>query len=369
MVRRGARTYAHLAELPVQVDDWSLSMRERETSSEFTRKTTVFTAAGGRHVGRGEDVTYAPEAHDTLLEHPPAIPLDGEYTLARASQAIDDANLFPVEPPERAVFRNYRRWGIESALLDLALRQAETDLASVLDREAAPVRFVVSTSLGEPPTPDPVTGWLDIDPSLEFKVDATKPWPEEMFDAFVEADRIRTIDLKAHYVDEEDDEAEADESWQGRPDARFYRRLLESFPEAVIEDPGVTDDTQPILASEADRLSWDAPIHSVADFEALPLRVGWCNVKPSRFGTLERLFDFIDYARSIGLRLYGGGQFELSVGRGQLHALASLFYPDGPNDVAPRPYNDPRPRSGLPTSPLAPPDRASGFGWPPPEES
>ena len=33
--------------------------------------------------------------------------------------------------------------------------------------------------------------------------------------------------------------------------------------------------------------------------------------------------------------MYGGGQFELGVGRGQIQYLASLFHPDSPNDVAP----------------------------------
>ena len=59
--------------------------------------------------------------------------------------------------------------------------------------------------------------------------------------------------------------------------------------------------------------------------------------------------------------LYGGGQFELGVGRGQIQLLASLFHPDAPNDVAPGGYNDPEPASGLPRSPLAVAPAATGF--------
>ena len=33
--------------------------------------------------------------------------------------------------------------------------------------------------------------------------------------------------------------------------------------------------------------------------------------------------------------MYGGGMGENGVGRGQIQLLASLFHPDGPNDVAP----------------------------------
>ena len=56
--------------------------------------------------------------------------------------------------------------------------------------------------------------------------------------------------------------------------------------------------------------------------------------------------------------MYGGGQFELGPGRGQIQYLASLFHPDGPNDVAPKGYNAPEPASGLETSPLPPGYRA-----------
>jgi len=58
--------------------------------------------------------------------------------------------------------------------------------------------------------------------------------------------------------------------------------------------------------------------------------------------------------------MYGGGQFELGPGRRQLQVLASLFYPDGPNDIAPSEYNEGEPRAGLPSSPLPAPE-ALGF--------
>ncbi len=51
------------------------------------------------------------------------------------------------------------------------------------------------------------------------------------------------------------------------------------------------------------------------------------------------------------------------MGRGQIQALASLFYADGPNDVAPIAYNQPEAQAGLPASPLAPPPHVAGFGF------
>jgi hypothetical protein len=85
------------------------------------------------------------------------------------------------------------------------------------------------------------------------------------------------------------------------------------------------------------------------------------NVKPSRFGSVERLFDTYDHCESEGIGCYGGGQSELGEGRGQIQYLASLFGPDNSNDTAPAPYNNPQLAEGLPTSPLAPNYSETGF--------
>ena len=108
-----------------------------------------------------------------------------------------------------------------------------------------------------------------------------------------------------------------------------------------------------MLRPHRDRVTWDAPIHSWADVEALAFAPRCLNVKPSRFGSLERLFEFYDRCAEQDIALYGGGQWELGPGRGQIQLLASLFSADGPNDVAPGGYNG-EPRPGLEESPLDP---------------
>ena len=143
----------------------------------------------------------------------------------------------------------------------------------------------------------------------------------------------------------------------------FYKRVAEAFPDAILEDVACTDETINALRGFEDRLSWDAPIHSLADIDALGIEPRYMNIKPSRFGSVERLFEAIDACLERGIVLYGGGQFELGPGRPQIQALASLFYPDGPNDVAPSGYNSPEPRPGLPGSPLAPSDEPVGLGF------
>ena len=107
-----------------------------------------------------------------------------------------------------------------------------------------------------------------------------------------------------------------------------------------------------MLEPHHERVTWDAVIHSVADIEALRWPPRTVNVKPSRFGSVERLFAAYDYCAANGIGAYGGGQFELGVGRDQIQLLAALFHPGTPNDVAPGGFNvDPQP--GLPSSPLA----------------
>ncbi|MFC6989592.1 hypothetical protein ACFQJD_14370 [Haloplanus sp. GCM10025708] len=343
--------FDRIADLSLRIDRETRTRLERDTSSGFTRASTVFELHGAGATGRGEDVTYDATDHDALADAPSLVPA-GEYTFADFSAALDDATLFPT-PPERESSRHYRRWAVESAALDLALKQAGTTLGAVLGRSYDPVRFVVSTRLGDPPTADRVETLLERDPGLEFKLDPTSDWDDDLVDALAATDAVRILDLKGYYEGTDVDQS---------ADPALYDRVLSAFPDAVVEDPAVTADTEALLAAERDRLSWDAPVTDVASVEALPFEPRWLNVKPSRFGTVESLFATLDYCREREIRLYGGGQFELGVGRTQIQALASLFYPDGPNDVAPGGYNDPDLPPELPSSPLDAAAVRPGFG-------
>jgi hypothetical protein len=163
--------------------------------------------------------------------------------------------------------------------------------------------------------------------------------------------RVRVLDLKAYYRGTSVDLA---------PDPALYKAVVESFPDAVIEDASLEGECREALRAAEDRLSFDAPIHSLADVDGLPLEPRWLNVKPSRFGTVRRLVECIEACDDRGIHMYGGGQFELGPARRQIQRLASLFYADAPNDVAPSVYNEGPPRPGMPTSPLPPPE---GMGF------
>ncbi|MBS1263225.1 MAG: hypothetical protein MAG715_00397 [Methanonatronarchaeales archaeon] len=149
--------YDLLAELQLEVEGYGLELLEREVSGGFDRVTTEVSLHGGGETGRGEDVTYAEEHHFLQRDRVEKLPLEGSHGLDSFSELLGGLDLFP-EGPERDYFVNYRRWGFESAALDLALRQEGTDLAAALNREYRPVRFVFSPRLGDPPLPVP-TSW------------------------------------------------------------------------------------------------------------------------------------------------------------------------------------------------------------------
>jgi hypothetical protein len=246
-------------------------------------------------------------------------------------------------------FRLYRRWGFESAALDLALRQAGRSIAEALDREPRPVRFVVSKRID---SVDALRRLLDRYAGTRLKLDPTSDWTDEFVAAIAATGAVDVIDLKGAYKGTAVDQP---------PDPEMYARVAEAFPEAWIEDPALTPETEAVLAPYRDRITWDAPIHSVADVEALPFAPRTLNVKPSRFGRLAELCAFYDFCAQRGIALYGGGQFELGPGRGQIQVLASLFNPEGPNDVAPGGYNAIEPPDGLDVSPLEPALDPTGF--------
>ena len=343
--------YERIADLSVTIESVARRRHTADTTSDFERTTTEFRLSGDGVVGRGEDVTYETADHDALAGTDP-IDIEGEWTIAELSAALNDIDLFATKSPEQAASRNYRRWAVESAALDLGLRQTETSLGEFLGIEPEPIRFVVSTRLGDPPTTDRVMSLLDRNGNLEFKLDPTPDWPEEVFVELRETDAVRVLDLKGWYEG-------TDVDVEANPE--LYRDVLAAFPAAVVEDAAFTSETTPLLEPQADRLAFDYPIDGVEAIESLPVDPGWCNVKPSRFGTLESLFETIAYCRENGIDMYGGGQFELASGRTAIQTLAALFYPDAPNDVAPGAFNDPNASPPYPRSPLAPDDDAVGF--------
>jgi hypothetical protein len=330
-------TYDLLAGLPVVVEGYELEGLEQPVSSDFVRRTTVVHLRGGGHEGLGEDVIYDADDQLRFQQAGPTLDLAGEHTLDSLSARFEG-------------LEDLRRWGFEAAALDLALRQAGRPLHEVLGREPRPVTFVVSTAL-----PDGRADRLRALPGMRFKLDPEASWHEALVAELARLDVVDVVDFKEAYT------------WRAHertPPAGLHRLVVDALPDALIEDPDVTDpEKAAILAPHHGRITWDAPIHSVADVDGLSFPPRVLNSKPSRFGSVRGLFDFYDTCAERGIRLYGGGQFELGPGRGQIQYLASLYHPHAANDVAPSGYNVVPTPPGLAHSPLPPTPEPIGFRW------
>jgi L-alanine-DL-glutamate epimerase-like enolase superfamily enzyme len=240
------------------------------------------------------------------------------------------------------------------------LRQSGVPLHEAIGRDPRPVRFVCSTRLGsfgddeQGSSTEPLRKRLAKHPELRFKLDPENDWDARLIAEIRELAGVDVLDLKGLY--------------RGTPvdvetDPELYEAVAAAFPDAYLEDPDLNAETRPVLEPRKDRVTWDAPLHSVADIEGLEWKPRAINSKPSRFGSLRELIAVYEHCDREGIAIYGGGQGEQDVGRGQIEYLASLFHPDTPNDVAPSGYNDPSVPDGLPDSPLEPTPAAVGFRW------
>src|ERR671934_2982642 len=137
-------TYSRVADLPLRIEHCELLPLTRDTSSGFTKVSTVVRLSGSGHEGEGEDITWDQIDQIELLRRAGDLSwLRGTRTFEEFSTLLGLADLFPVEPIRESA-RLYRRWAFESAALDLALRQNGLSLQDAVRRVAKPVTFVVS---------------------------------------------------------------------------------------------------------------------------------------------------------------------------------------------------------------------------------
>jgi L-alanine-DL-glutamate epimerase-like enolase superfamily enzyme len=352
-------TFDSLAELPIEIEGYQLEDRDR-TYGDFTRPSTIVHLRGGGQEGVGEDVVYDVLDHVAQRDAGPVHDFSAPGTLGELCELVGELDLFPGSPPVRDFSPHYRRWAYESAALDLALRQSGVPLHEALGRDPKPLTFVCSTrlsSFGEdsnPSTTEPVRKRLAKYPTLRFKLDPENDWDDDLIAELKEIAGVDVLDLKGLY--------------RGTPvdvetDPELYRKVAEAFPDAWLEDPDLNDETRPVLEPHAERITWDAPLHSLADVTSLERKPRAINSKPSRFGSLQELCSVYDHCAAEGIAIYSGGQGEVGPGRGQVQYLASLFHPDTSNDIAPSGYNDLSVPDRLPTSPMDPVPTPTGFRW------
>ncbi len=337
--------WPRLASLPLVVEACRYDRLDPGPGFGEAHATRLVRLTGDGAEGLGEDITL-------FMGEGPDPSLAGEWTLGGFCDRLAELDLWPAEPPDHDMARRWRNWGYEAAALDLALNQAGRALHEVIGREPRPITFVNSLGLGDPPAVDTIYRRLERYPNLRFKLDAAPTWTAEIVDALAGTGAVHTIDFKGQYGMEVEDVGAL---------VAAYDLLLEAFPHALLEDPHDLPEIRPRVEPHAARVAYDAPIVTVADLDATPLPARTFNIKPSRIGTLRDLFALYSACDERGLGMYGGGMGELGVARGQIQALASLFHPDGPNDIAPPGFNALDPPAGLPASPLPPQPAATGF--------
>jgi len=298
--------YEDLAKLPIEVEGFELIDNDTKVSADWTRGSTIVRFHGGGEDGIGEDVGYEVLDHMANRDLGPRFELTGKRTLGELCELIGSLDLYEGSPPERDVSRCYRRWAYESAALDLALHQSGLALHEAVGRDPKPLHFVCSTRLstfeeGGTSSTDPVRRRLAKYPALEFKLDPENDWDDELIDEIGALATVKTLDLKGYY--------------QGtvvevQTDPELYRKVAVAFPQAYLEDPDLNEQTRAALAEHWDRVTFDAPLHSVADIvELAPPKA--INSKPSRWGSLKELFAVYEHCERQGLAIYGGGQGEV----------------------------------------------------------
>ena len=278
--------YDAVRDLPLLVDGYALEGLEQQVSSGFLRKSTVIRLAGAGEEGLGEDVTYEAAEHDLVQAQGPdpsarrrvdardvlRPPRDARALRSRARPArlprlpplgVRERRARPRAAPGGPVARRRGRQGGAAAdvrRLDAARRAGD---------DRAPARL--ARALPEPAVQARRDGRLDGG-----------------------ADR-RARGRPARSTRSTSRASTAERRSTRCPIPALYERVVDGLPDAWLEDPALTPETEAVLEPHHERVTWDAVIHSVADIEALRWPPRTVNVKPSRFGSVERLFAAYDY--------------------------------------------------------------------------
>lgn len=307
-----------LAALPVIVEGYAVQLGQvpvRGYYGDRPRPTGEVALEGRGHVGRGENVDWTPQDQRAFEELcrgllPRAVPR-GATSVGRISARLRSSGDHP-----------HHRAAIEAAAVDLALRQAATDLFHLSGRPRRPARFCRSIGRDEVGREGPLAAverLLRTWPAARIKLDCRPAgWSEETWRALAARGRIVVLDFKRE--------------GSGRQVELAHRHL----PEAWLEDPPVgarhDGDAAPGWLA---RVALDGYVEVAADLDRPPIPPAAVNVKAPRVGGPLEALAMLERCRRSGWHAYFGGMFEVGAGRRQARVLASLFTADAWNDLAP----------------------------------
>lgn len=322
MHKTAERLYGALARLPVLVETASVTCRSvpLATYPGGRRPHATVVLSGGGASGCGEHVGWTAAQHHRFRARIMAVP-HTRTTVGELSRRL--AGTFP---------EAYDRAAIEAAAIDLALRQQATPLAALAGTAPQPVRTVRSFA----PIPDP-DEHLARSPGIELKLDVHPAWDDGTLARLGTSGRIAILD------------------WKGSGTPAEHERAHRFLPNALQEDPG-DGSHHAWSAGLRARVAIDAGLTRADALDRFPGRPAAANVKPARMGGVLEALSLAMRLDSLEIPFYLGGMFEVGIGRRQLHALAALLCPDGPNDIAPLDEGPP------PVGRLVVPPDTIGFG-------
>ena len=304
----------------------------------------------------GEDVIYDAEEQEQLPARGRR-PRPRRVAHARLVLALAGlARSLPRRRPEHDAWRNYRRWGFESAALDLALRQAGRPLARGA-RPRAAAGHVRRLDRSAPPDPGRVRGcWSAPGHALQARPDEAS-WDEALVERARRARRAWTSSTSRRRTLARRRSDPAEPSSTGSSSRRCRH--------ALIEDPDVCTSREgapmPRAAPRPDHLGRADPLGrrrrrapvpaADAELEAVAVRQ-----------SLQALLDFYDSCAERGIVALRRRPVRARPGP-RADPVPGVAVPPGRAERrrAVRVQPDPVP-AGLPGSPLPPAPTRSAFG-------
>ena len=291
------------------------------------RPSSTVQLAGGGEAGRGENVAWTREEHEHFAQ----------WVENRDWTATCSLGIF-CEQLATTLSQPYRRAAIESAAIDLALRQGNTNLGELCGTDFGDIRYVRSFASSIDPLPE-LRDHLEQAPEIGLKLDVHPAWAPETLTELARLEKIEVLDFKH------------------RGSKLQQIRTAEVLQHPWLEDPGARG--QSVSRTLADRFSLDAALtHEDPATILANLNPAAANLKVPRMGGVLNLLSAAAFCETRKKPFYMGGMFEVSGGRAQARELASLLAPQGPNDLAPLPRG---PQQRFPLT-LRPRNDGSGFG-------
>jgi L-alanine-DL-glutamate epimerase-like enolase superfamily enzyme len=323
------RLQRRLIELPLNVEKAHVALDAIELPSypDEPRPSSTIALAGRQQTGIGENVAWTRNDHRNFQRQINAEDYTHHGSLGSFLRAL--GSILPDA---------YQRAAIESAAVDLALRQARTNLEELAESDFSDTRYVRSFAASHDPLPE-LAAHREQNPGIGIKVDVHPAWEEETLERLASLGNISVLDFKH----------------QGT--RATQTAVAEALPTPWLEDPGqLGERPSGILAR---RFSLDAALTSGNPKDMLQrMNPAAVNLKVPRMGGVLALLEAAAFCEAGEKPFYLGGMFEVSVGRAQARELASLLAPHGPNDLAPIPRET---NHEFPSS-LRPPHGGIGFG-------